>query len=65
MMKINKYVATGLLAGMLAIALSACQKQEGPVEKAGKAVDETMQKAGQKVEQAGEDIKDAAKDAKK
>lgn len=63
MMEINKYIATGLLAGMLAIALSGCQKQEGPAEQAGKAVDETVQKAGQQIEKAGENIEDAAKDA--
>ena len=45
------------------IGLSACQK-EGPAERAGKEIDSTVEKAGQKIEQAGEKIQDAAKDKK-
>ena len=53
-------LAMGLLAG-----LSACEKKEGPMERAGKSVDKAVQDTGKKVEKAGENIQDAAKDAKK
>ncbi len=35
-------------------------EQEGPAEKAGKSVDQTTEKAGEKLEQAGENIQDSA-----
>jgi hypothetical protein len=50
--------------GALLLALSGCQK-EGPVEQAGKAVDQTVDKAGQQIEKAGDSIQDAAKGDKK
>ncbi|MFC7288918.1 hypothetical protein ACFQPC_12785 [Herminiimonas glaciei] len=49
---------------MLALALAGCHK-EGPAEKAGKEVDQTMNKAGQQIEKAGEKIENTAKDAQK
>lgn len=64
-MKFSGKVMTVLVAGVLVAGLSACKKEEGPVERAGKAVDNAVQEAGKKVEQAGEKIQDAAKDAKK
>ena len=39
--------------------------EEGPIERAGKEVDKTVDKAGQQIEKAGDKIQDAAKDAKK
>ena len=57
-------VTTVLAMGILALSLSACNK-EGPAEKAGKEVDQTMEKAGQQIEKAGEKIENAAKDAQK
>jgi len=57
-------VTTVLAMGVLALSLSACHK-EGPAEKAGKEVDQTMEKAGQQIEKAGEKIENAAKDAQK
>ena len=49
----------------LAFALGACQRTEGPAERAGKQIDSAAQTAGAKVEQAGDKIEDAAKQAKK
>lgn len=57
---INVLVAVVLVAG-----LSSCKKEEGPAERAGKAVDNAVQKAGEKIEKAGEKIQDAAKEANK
>lgn len=54
-----------LMTAALVMSVSACKKEEGPAERAGKSVDNAVQKAGEKIEQAGEKIQDAAKDAKK
>ncbi|MES2027419.1 MAG: hypothetical protein V4448_17875 [Pseudomonadota bacterium] len=64
MIKYKSSAVAVLAIGMLALTLSACQK-EGPAEKAGKEVDQTMNKAGQQIEKAGDKIQDAAKDAQK
>jgi len=66
MMKaMRAWVSAGLAAGILVVGLSACEKKEGPAERAGKEVDKTVEKAGQQLEKAGQSIQDAAKDAKK
>ena len=58
------FISTVLLGAVL-LALSACQKQEGPAEKAGKEVDKATEQLGQKLEKAGDKIQDAAKGDKK
>ena len=58
-------VSAGLAMSILIFGLSACEKKEGPAERAGKAVDKTIESAGQQLEKAGQNIQDAAKDAKK
>ncbi|MDZ4200764.1 MAG: hypothetical protein U1C96_01275 [Gallionella sp.] len=50
-----------LLATVLLAALPGCQKEEGPMEKTGKEVDQATEKVGKQIEKAGEDIQDAAK----
>lgn len=50
-----------LAAIAFAFGLAACEKKEGPMEKAGKAVDNAAAKAGDKIEKAGDKIQDAAK----
>jgi hypothetical protein len=65
MMKLRETVSAALVMSALLIALSGCQKQEGPAEQAGKKVDKAVEKAGQQVEKAGESIQDAAKGDKK
>ncbi|CAG4883043.1 conserved exported protein of unknown function [Georgfuchsia toluolica] len=65
MTKFGKNLAAGLAAILLVATLSACQKQEGPAERAGKDIDKTMDDAGQHIEKAGQNIQDAAKDEKK
>lgn len=64
MIKYKSSAVAVLAIGMLALTLSACQK-EGPAEKAGKEVDNTMSKAGEQIEKAGDKIQDTAKDAQK
>ena len=68
MMTMNNLVKTigaALLIGILFATIPACQKQEGPAEQAGKAVDNAVDKAGQQIEKAGDEIQDAAKGDKK
>jgi hypothetical protein len=60
-MKRVKYVYTSLVMGALLVALSACQKPEGPAEHAGKEIDKAVDKAGQEIEKAGDKLEDAAK----
>lgn len=65
MIKFEKNITLILIAGAIIAALSGCQKEEGPAERAGKTMDKAVDNVGQKVEKAGEQIQDAAKDAKK
>ena len=65
MTRIGRMAGTALAVIVLAVGMSSCQKKEGPVERAGKAIDQSVESAGQKLEKAGQDIQDAAKDAKK
>ena len=65
MMSMGRNVFVVLAAGILVAALSGCQKEEGPAERAGKAMDKAVESAGQQIEKAGEKIQDAAGDAKK
>lgn len=64
-MKLGKTVSAALVMSALLVALSGCQKQEGPAEQAGKEVDKAAGKLGQQIEKAGENIQDAAKGDKK
>jgi len=64
-MNIGKVFGAALIMGALLAALPGCQKQEGPAERAGKAVDNATEKLGAQVEKAGDKIQDAAKDDKK
>ncbi len=65
MTKIRNGVIASLAACVLIAGLSACEKKEGPAERAGKQLDKAVESAGKQVEKAGEKIQDAAKDAKK
>lgn len=64
-MKIEKFARNAIIMIALVAAISACQKPEGPAERAGKSIDNATEKAGQQIEKAGENIQDAAKDDKK
>ena len=65
MMNFKKSAAVVLAAGILMAGLSSCKKEEGPAERAGKSLDNAVQKAGEKIEQAGEKVQDVAKEANK
>jgi hypothetical protein len=59
MTRIRDVAFAWLAAGVLITGVSACQK-EGPAERAGKAIDKTVEKAGQQIERTGQKIEDAA-----
>ena len=65
MTRIGRMAGTALAVLVLAVGVSSCEKKEGPVERAGKAIDKSVESAGQQIEKAGQKIEDAAKDAKK
>ncbi len=65
MINSGKSLAIAILMGVVLSGLSACEKKEGPVEKAGKEVDKAAEKVGQQIEKAGSNIQDAAKGEKK
>ena len=64
-MKPVKTLSAALVISALLVALSGCEKQEGPMEKAGKSLDNATESVGEHVENAGEAIQDAAKGGKK
>lgn len=65
MMNFTKNAAMLLAMVLLAAGVAGCQKQEGPAERAGKSMDNAVQKAGESIERAGKQVQDAARDAKK
>ena len=64
MNKSGNSVMAMLVISALVLGMSGCKKEEGPAEKAGRALDIAMEKAGKQVEKAGEAIQDAAKGKK-
>jgi hypothetical protein len=48
------YLLCGTL--LLAPALTACEEEEGPAEKLGEKVDESMEQAGDKLEEAADEV---------
>jgi hypothetical protein len=64
-MERQKILVTAIALSVIIAALTACQKEPGPAEKAGKAVDNATEKTGQQIEKAGENIQDTAKGNKK
>jgi hypothetical protein len=65
MTKIRNSISAALAMSILMVGLSACEKKEGPAERAGKEIDKSVESAGKSLEKAGQNIQDAAKDAKK
>jgi predicted lipoprotein len=64
-MKPVKTVSAALVMSALLVALSGCEKQQGPVEQAGESIDNATESVGEHVEDAGDAIQDAAEGDKK
>jgi hypothetical protein len=60
MIKISKNIIAGLVMSLLLMGISGCKK-EGPMERAGKNIDKTVEKGGEQVEKAGKKIQEEAK----
>jgi predicted small secreted protein len=60
-MKPVQTISAALIMSALLVALPGCEKQEGPMEKAGQSIDNATESVGEHVEDAGEAIQDAAK----
>ncbi|MCG6867865.1 MAG: hypothetical protein LJE91_03805 [Gammaproteobacteria bacterium] len=58
-MSILKVLAVILSVAFLSTGVVGCQKEEGPTEKMGKAVDESAHKTGEAMKESGEDVKKA------
>ena len=65
MQSIGKSVIAALAMSALVVGLAACEKKEGPAERAGKEIDKSVEKVGQSIEKAGQNLQDAANNAKK
>jgi len=65
MKTMQRFAFSAVAAAMLLGLVPGCQKQEGPVEQAGKEVDKAVEKVGQQIEKAGDSIQNAAKGDKK
>ncbi|MDP1525615.1 MAG: hypothetical protein Q8M20_07380 [Rhodocyclaceae bacterium] len=63
-MKHREIIGPILAVSMLLAALAGCQKQEGPMEQAGKEADRAVESVGQQIEKAGEKLQDASKSDK-
>jgi predicted small secreted protein len=61
MIKLGKTVTVAVAMTALLAALAGCEKNEGPMERAGKDVDNAAATVGEKIEKAGENVQDAAR----
>jgi len=50
-----------LIVTLFIFSLAACQKEEGPAEKAGKEIDKGIKSAGDAMEKTADSVKDAFK----
>ena len=60
MLKTFRIGITSLVLTVLLLGLSGC-KRPGSAERAGRKIDQTVEKAGQEIEKAGQRIDSAAK----
>jgi hypothetical protein len=61
-MTLIKKVLLVICSLLLVFSFTACKK-EGPAERAGEKIDETVEKAGEKMEEAGEEMKETSEKA--
>jgi hypothetical protein len=60
MMRICRCVIAALVMTVLFVGVSGCKK-EGPAERAGKNIDQAVEKSGKQLEKAGKEIRGDAK----
>ncbi|MCL7929605.1 hypothetical protein [Halomonas llamarensis] len=57
-----KRLMMAALVILLVGGLAACGDDQGPAEKVGESVDESMESAGESMEELGEDIEESAQE---
>lgn len=60
MKKAGIRVVAAIVMVVLMLGISGCPRKEGPAERAGKQVDQTVEKGGEQLEKAGENVQDTA-----
>lgn len=63
MEKLGRGVVAAVVLAVLVVAVSGCQKNEGPMERSGKAIDNTADKTGHQINKAVEKTGDALEKA--
>lgn len=58
-MSTNKLAIVAALTAFFGLGLVACDYNDGPAEKAGETLDQSVDKAGDKMEELGDKAKDA------
>jgi hypothetical protein len=58
-MKPNNYIVAAMVMSLLLMGASGCK--QGPAERAGKKIDDTIQKGGEQIEKTGKKIQDDMK----
>jgi hypothetical protein len=72
MTKISRSVLAALILGILIVAVTGCEKKEGPMERTGREMDKATEKTGQqinkavektgeKIEKTGDKVKDSVR----
>lgn len=72
MTKISRSILAALIVGILIIAVTGCEKKEGPMERTGREMDKATEKSGQqinkavektgeKIEKAGDKVRDSVR----
>lgn len=64
MNKLSSSLMVGLTLAA-AMSLAACQRTEGPAERAGKSIDNAADNAGKQLDKAGDKIKETTEEVKK
>jgi hypothetical protein len=59
--KLLRVIVGAVIAGLLIAGPAGCQREEGPAERAGRQVDESVQKGGEKLQEAGKEVEKAGK----
>ncbi|MGD9730355.1 MAG: hypothetical protein AB7Q01_10515 [Gammaproteobacteria bacterium] len=55
----NNFAIIAVLTAVFGLGSAGCDYHDGPIEKAGEQVDQTVDKTGDKMDEAGEKMKDA------
>jgi Flp pilus assembly protein TadD len=63
MKKFIKGITTALVAAVMVLGLSGCPEQEGPAERTGEQIDESVEEGQEQLEEGREQLEDAGEEA--